>query len=1213
MKTNRLKSKLSKRVSPLLENRLRQGKGTGKAYAMYGPISSTTETSRKLDIRTEDKSSTAFKFTTKRTGESLVDLSEPITTGKSDTLGSNTVRYSGEEITTDKSYNYSTYFHDSEVVSKLEILPSTNVTKTNHHVVMSTKDGKLKTRTHGNNKNVVTEKATGNTYNVLVNHKGHSVASGSTKTDVERESITNQERSCDYTDHRTVDGGSHRTGFSEIKNDAKITTKLEADEHFSHSVGQKVVGSVKDKVVVATFNSARDEWDASGSRTLIQQEGSTTKHAVDMSPDSSNPTKIGFTPGGGSQFHDDPADAKASYYYNYTLDDARYNTTVDESDKLTTYFTPAGASQSKREAHNQFDFDILGWSVSVDGVNKLDQSTFTMGFESKGNGMRRNGFTRALDGTTTQTNKTQVQYNLGKRGEDFYKEQSNANANPQFSLELDLSQNVTLNRDITLINGSQLEGNYDRAFTANGSASFESEGEWHGADGDSAEYTVASGDGFSFYELGNYPDLSIPMYDAENEDIYSVGASTNYARDFTYFDPDGVATPGSTKYEDEAERYYFLNVFSHAGGSFESQGGMFEDAPAQYNIGAALLFMPHGEEVGQRTDFLERATPGPGPGPFGGSNFYGDLAQGGALRAAQRNQSVADEGLSETMSLLGGAGRMHVSLGDRLQAFDQLVERENYHTNQRNIMAHGDFIELIFDHSFTFEADASAMQMAMLSALPGSDLGMSLVNVGTLSALHSAQTPTTSPGRAIIVSPEAEASSPTIALAQNEAAVTRDRQAESQAHAPSFYRDTTTSAVTPDVVAEFVTDSTQRRWTTVSKEAASREGSNSEVDETSDEGVDQDEATEAQGDLSDEQVLLLYQLQHAAMQHHHAFSNDPIGFAAGDANLYRYVGNGPTNATDPSGLDEVRLPTIFGFSTFGSAYYIPEDKAGFKYERDAIEIGQVTANHKKIVTPDGDHISVEELRNYALFTHSAMKDESAIRRRVAAFAKSPWTIPTPVRAGEYPKSGIFDHTTPNPRAIFILAPFTKKDYLGIEKIPHVYMQENVTNPMDIVNYSRLHEATEIIIHGHQGGPEGIVGGATIEFDPHGPWTYISVFNPEVVQGLRDYRQTVSGLCIFNYACGGDNPTRDPNRSQLADKTGAHIFGTTEPFAVKAGLQPTGEYRMSVHSSVKERWGNGAVPMDMLHYPPSSDNRNRFPSSFLIDNWDLNKIAPIPDH
>jgi RHS repeat-associated protein len=30
-------------------------------------------------------------------------------------------------------------------------------------------------------------------------------------------------------------------------------------------------------------------------------------------------------------------------------------------------------------------------------------------------------------------------------------------------------------------------------------------------------------------------------------------------------------------------------------------------------------------------------------------------------------------------------------------------------------------------------------------------------------------------------------------------------------------------------------------------------------------------------------------------------SEDPIGFAAGDGNLYRYVGNGPVNGTDPSG------------------------------------------------------------------------------------------------------------------------------------------------------------------------------------------------------------------------------------------------------------------------------------------------------------------------
>src|SRR5688500_16538650 len=31
-------------------------------------------------------------------------------------------------------------------------------------------------------------------------------------------------------------------------------------------------------------------------------------------------------------------------------------------------------------------------------------------------------------------------------------------------------------------------------------------------------------------------------------------------------------------------------------------------------------------------------------------------------------------------------------------------------------------------------------------------------------------------------------------------------------------------------------------------------------------------------------------------------SEDPIGFSGGDANLNRYAGNSPTNATDPYGL-----------------------------------------------------------------------------------------------------------------------------------------------------------------------------------------------------------------------------------------------------------------------------------------------------------------------
>lgn len=39
-------------------------------------------------------------------------------------------------------------------------------------------------------------------------------------------------------------------------------------------------------------------------------------------------------------------------------------------------------------------------------------------------------------------------------------------------------------------------------------------------------------------------------------------------------------------------------------------------------------------------------------------------------------------------------------------------------------------------------------------------------------------------------------------------------------------------------------------------------------------------------------------------------SENPLGFEAGDANLYRYVGNNPTNATDPSGLIPAYVPFI---------------------------------------------------------------------------------------------------------------------------------------------------------------------------------------------------------------------------------------------------------------------------------------------------------------
>jgi len=47
-------------------------------------------------------------------------------------------------------------------------------------------------------------------------------------------------------------------------------------------------------------------------------------------------------------------------------------------------------------------------------------------------------------------------------------------------------------------------------------------------------------------------------------------------------------------------------------------------------------------------------------------------------------------------------------------------------------------------------------------------------------------------------------------------------------------------------------------------------------------------------------------------------SEDPLGFKAGDRNLFRYVHNTPTNGIDPSGLEDIRKVPRFGYSCLGS-------------------------------------------------------------------------------------------------------------------------------------------------------------------------------------------------------------------------------------------------------------------------------------------------------
>src|SRR5207245_11481218 len=71
-------------------------------------------------------------------------------------------------------------------------------------------------------------------------------------------------------------------------------------------------------------------------------------------------------------------------------------------------------------------------------------------------------------------------------------------------------------------------------------------------------------------------------------------------------------------------------------------------------------------------------------------------------------------------------------------------------------------------------------------------------------------------------------------------------------------------------------------------------------------------------------------------------SQDPLGFDAGDSNLYRYVANRPTSDKDPSGLS-------YMFVNGGVAYYQGEKLTidwGFKWvaSGDPVKIGHVSGH-----------------------------------------------------------------------------------------------------------------------------------------------------------------------------------------------------------------------------------------------------------------------------
>jgi RHS repeat-associated protein len=78
-------------------------------------------------------------------------------------------------------------------------------------------------------------------------------------------------------------------------------------------------------------------------------------------------------------------------------------------------------------------------------------------------------------------------------------------------------------------------------------------------------------------------------------------------------------------------------------------------------------------------------------------------------------------------------------------------------------------------------------------------------------------------------------------------------------------------------------------------------------------------------ELDTETGLYYYRARYYDSKVGRFISEDPIGFGAGDTNLYRYVGNNSTNYTDPTGeLAQVAGGAIFG-GIFGGLYALAND------------------------------------------------------------------------------------------------------------------------------------------------------------------------------------------------------------------------------------------------------------------------------------------------
>ncbi len=76
-------------------------------------------------------------------------------------------------------------------------------------------------------------------------------------------------------------------------------------------------------------------------------------------------------------------------------------------------------------------------------------------------------------------------------------------------------------------------------------------------------------------------------------------------------------------------------------------------------------------------------------------------------------------------------------------------------------------------------------------------------------------------------------------------------------------------------------------------------------------------------------------------------NRDPIGYRAGDANVYRYVGNRPTGSVDPSGLYDIEWEQVEGTDSWEGAFVANKNTLLRSFDRVEVKLSRLLAEMHK--------------------------------------------------------------------------------------------------------------------------------------------------------------------------------------------------------------------------------------------------------------------------